>query len=117
MRGKKELNIQIGARLQAARERVNYTQEQLSELIGVTPNHLSAIERGASGISLDALQKICAVLGISADFVLFGEEKKEDETLALAKQLLRVPTNQRTGVRKVLSALLELTMNDKSSGK
>ena len=117
MRGKKSINIEVGNRLQLARERADYTQERLSELIGVTPNHLSAIERGASGISLEALQKICAVLGISADFVLFGEENREDESLALAKQLSRVPSNQRAGVRKVLSALLELTMNDKSSGK
>lgn len=110
MRGKKELNIQIGARLQTARERVGYTQERLSELIGVTPNHLSAIERGASGISLEALEKICPVLGVSADFILFGEEKGEDELLAMARQLARIPENKRGGVKKALSALLELTV-------
>lgn len=117
MRGKKQLNVAIGERLQLARERMDYTQEQLSELIGVTPNHLSAIERGASGISLEALQKICPVLGISADFILFGEETGEDELLAMTRQLARVPKNRRGGVKKVLSALLELTMTDKRSGK
>jgi len=110
VRGKKELNIQIGARLQTARERVGYTQERLSELIGVTPNHLRAIERGASGISLEALEKICPVLGVGADFILFGEEKGEDELLAMARQLARIPENKRGGVKKALSALLELTV-------
>ncbi len=110
MRGKKQLNVQLGVRLQTARERVGYTQEQLSELIGVTPNHLSAIERGASGISLEALQKICPVLGVSADFILFGEQAGEDELLAMAKQLTRVPQSKRGGVKKALSALLELAV-------
>ena len=109
MRGKKPINIDIGARLQLVREKAGYTQEKLSELIGVTPNHLSAIERGASGISIEALQKVCPVLGISADFVLFGEENGENELIALAKRLACVPQKSRNGVKKALYALLELT--------
>lgn len=112
MRGKKRLNIEIGQRLQFARERADYTQERLSELIGVTPNHLSAIERGASGMSLEALEKICPILGISADFILFGNEVEEDELLAMAKRLACVPQKRRSGVKKALSALLELTVVD-----
>lgn len=58
MRQKKEINVRIGANIQSARERAKYTQEELSEMIGVTPNHLSAIERGASGASLETIGSI-----------------------------------------------------------
>ena len=36
--------------LQKAPKQAGYTQDTLSEMLGMTPNHLSAIERGASGI-------------------------------------------------------------------
>ena len=54
MREKKDINIEIGGNIQVAREQAGYTQDTLSEMLGMTPNHLSAIERGASGISLEA---------------------------------------------------------------
>ena len=37
MRQKKQINVEIGANIQAAREKAGYTQEKLSELIGVSP--------------------------------------------------------------------------------
>lgn len=55
MREKKDINIEIGGNIQVAREQAGYTQDTLSEMLGMTPNHLSAIERGASGISLESL--------------------------------------------------------------
>ena len=63
MREKKDINIEIGGNIQVAREQAGYTQDTLSEMLGMTPNHLSAIERGASGISLEALQRLCRLLG------------------------------------------------------
>ena len=48
MREKKDINIEIGGNIQVAREQAGYTQDTLSEMLGMTPNHLSAIVRGAS---------------------------------------------------------------------
>ena len=109
MREKKAINIQIGANIQTARERANYTQEELSELLGLTPNHLSAIERGVSGISLDALQKLCRLLGISADTLLFGEPEADDEVLVLARQIAGLEPARRARVKRILSIVLELS--------
>ena len=36
---------------------------------------MSAIERGASGISLEALQRLCRLLGVSADRIIFGTDE------------------------------------------
>ena len=60
MREKKDINIEIGGNIQVAREQAGYTQDTLSEMLGMTPNHLSAIERGASGISLEP----CSVFAV-----------------------------------------------------
>lgn len=116
MRPKKELNIQVGANIQTARSKAGYTQEQMSELIGVTPNHLSAIERGVSGASLENIQKICKLLGISADHLIFGERQADDFATGLAEQLSKVDPEYRPQVQKVLSALLEV-VNTKKNDK
>ena len=41
MREKKDINIEIGGNIQVAREQAGYTQDTLSEMLGMTPNHLS----------------------------------------------------------------------------
>ena len=109
MRAKKEINVEIGFRIQQARERSGYTQEELSEIIGVTPNHLSAIERGASGISLESLQKLCRSLGISADSILFGTVQSEIGQPALAEKLSMIDPKYQKQFDKIIAAFLEIT--------
>ena len=83
MREKKDINIEIGGNIQVAREQAGYTQDTLSEMLGMTPNHLSAIERGASGISLEALQRLCRLLGVSADRISLGLTSQKRKPLRL----------------------------------
>ena len=47
MRAKKEINIQIGEQIKAARERAKMTQESLAERIEVSPQYVSDLERGS----------------------------------------------------------------------
>ena len=109
MRQKKQINVEIGANIQAAREKAGYTQEKLSELIGVSPNHMSAIERGVSAVSLDALRRICSLFGISADVIIFGKNEPSNEVNNLDQQLARIKPKYKPQVNKLLSALLELS--------
>lgn len=108
MRQRKDVNVQIGANVQALREYAGYTQDELSELIGITPNHLSAIERGVSGVSLENLQKLCRILGVSSDCIIFGTVPDNDE-IAIAHKIASIDAKYQKQVKKVLSALLELT--------
>ena len=49
MDSKKDINISIGGNIKKAREKAGLTQERLSELIGIGPKSLSAVERGTVG--------------------------------------------------------------------
>lgn len=90
MREKKLLNIQIGQNIKWCRESAGLTQEEFSELLEITPNHLSAIERGVSGISFEKLIKICTTLNVSADDLLLGvRDKNQVELLAKKMELLQ----------------------------
>ena len=105
---KKAINVEIGRNIQEERMRAGYTQEELSELLDLTPNHLSAIERGVSGASIETLQKLCRVLGISADTILFGKDGEDDRVLNMAAQIARIPPECRRQIEKAMAAMLEM---------
>ena len=59
----------IGKRIQQFRKKKGMTQEELSEIIDISPHYLSALERGIYNIKLETLVKILNTLDISADEV------------------------------------------------
>lgn len=69
-------------RIRKAREDAGYTREKFAELLDVSVSYMAEVERGRTGISLKMLIKICDVLGLSADYVLFGEKRCGDEQRA-----------------------------------
>lgn len=71
-------------RIRKAREDMGYTREKFAELLDVSVSYLAEVERGRTGISVKMLIKICNVLGLSSDYVLFGEDRDSD-TLLLNK--------------------------------
>lgn len=63
---------QMGQRILARRKALGLTQDDLAEMIGVTPPMISNLEQGKKAIRPDNLAKVCKALGISSDFVLYG---------------------------------------------
>ena len=108
MREKKEINIAVGNHIQLVREEAGYTQDTLSELLDITPNHLSAIERGVSGISLETLQRLGLRLGVSADRILFGLDAQEQEALAIARRITDLKPENRKQIQDLLSIILDM---------
>ncbi len=70
---------EIGERIKERRLELHLTREQFSELINVTPKFLSDIETGEKGFSIETLERLVKNLGLSADYILFGE--KENNSL------------------------------------
>ena len=66
-------------RIRKAREDAGYTRETFAELLDVSVSYMAEVERGRTGISVKMLIKICKVLGLSADYVLFGETRTDEE--------------------------------------
>ncbi len=65
-------------RIRKAREEMGYTREKFAEKLEVSVSYLAELERGRTGISVKLLIRVCDVLGLSADYILFGEERSED---------------------------------------
>ena len=60
----------IGSRIKAAREKKGLTQEALSEIVDLSPMHMSVIERGVKPTRLDTFIRIANALDVSADELL-----------------------------------------------
>jgi len=106
MKEKKDINMEVGARIKHERERAGLTQERFSELVGLGTKSVSAIERGTVGISLSALQKVCRVLSVSSDTLLFGETA-ENDVQELNARLGRLSPEQFSIAEDILNKLLE----------
>ena len=108
MREKKPINVRVGSNIRIEREHAGYTQEALSEILGITPNHLSAIERGVSGASLEMIETLCALFGIQSDSLIFGVQWQYDINSKLAAQFKKVKPEYQPQIHKIMTALLEI---------
>ena len=68
-----DIRKQIGWRIQEKRIEKGITAVDLSTYLNITANQVSRIERGCAGIDIYKLIVICKILGVSADYILFGE--------------------------------------------
>ena len=94
-------------RIRKAREDMGYTREKFAELLEVSVSYMAEVERGRTGISVKMLIKICRVLGLSADYILFGEVAGED-TLRMDR-IRRIDARYLPLLDKVMIELLALS--------
>lgn len=69
----KSLSTDMGMRIAEIRRSHNVTQEALSEMLDVTPKHISHTERGTSTLSLKNLIQFCEIFHCSMDYVVAGK--------------------------------------------
>jgi transcriptional regulator with XRE-family HTH domain len=101
MRKKDPEKVDIGRRFREAREKKGWTREQLAEVSDLSVPFLADLELGNTGVRLDRFQKLCKLLEVDADYVLFGEAPsslaaitamlrgRDEKTLRVAERTLR----------------------------
>lgn len=65
---------EVGLKIAYYRKKKGYTQTQLAEMVGISSNYLSLIERGNKGqsYSMETLFKIAEALEITVSELFFG---------------------------------------------
>lgn len=117
MQEKKPINIEIGQRIKEQREAAGLTQEAFSEMIGLGVKHVSAMERGAVGVSLTTLKTVCKVLAVSSDSILFGNTSSNNIN-ALQNRLERLSPKQYQIAESMMASLLEaFALNETNQSK
>lgn len=98
--------IEIGKRIMRRRKESGYTQEKLSEMMGISKNHLSGIERGKFNVTLETIFRLCNTLGRTPDYFLIGQiSATTDELTDLIRQLS--PKEQRLILRLIKTFVAE----------
>lgn len=67
-----ELMKAMGERIALGRQAMKWTQAELAEQMGVSTQMISNLEQGKKAIRPENLVRVCEVLHLSADEVLFG---------------------------------------------
>lgn len=86
---------------------MGYTREQFAEKLDVSVSYMAEVERGRTGVSVKMLIKICDLLGLSADYILFGTDR-DDDTMILDK-IHRIDDKYIPLLNRIITELLALS--------
>lgn len=90
----------IGRRIAMRREQIKLKQNALAEIVGISNNYLSSIERGKEKPSLEILVRLCNALRVTPDYLLMGNMYSNN-----------VPSNITDGLRLCSDDDLKLISN------
>lgn len=101
--------IAVGNRIKEAREQAHLTQEDLAEIIDISPTHMSVIERGAKTPRLDTFVKIVNALKLSSDALLQDVVTPVSDSIVaeLSVRMGSLPPKEQTRILNAIRALTE----------
>ena len=101
--------IWLGNRIREARERQHLTQEYLSELVDISPTHMSVIERGVKGMKLSTFIRMANSLGVSADELLQDVVDHSTESISgeLYDMIQQLPKTEQQKILYCIKAYIE----------
>lgn len=74
-----EEKMESAFRLRQIRESADLTQEQFSEILGISVSAYKKVESGENQVSLASIRKLYKEMNVSADYILFGKNRGMDE--------------------------------------
>ena len=113
MRKRDLKRIEMGRRFRQAREQHGWSREALAERAELSVSFIADLELGNTGTRLENFVRLCQILGLNADYVLFGETVAPIQRIA---DLLR-DQDEKTArlAEQVVAALLQALDEQESS--
>ena len=98
---------EMGQRIKKRRKELKFTQEAIAEELNISVKHLSEVERGIAGLSVENLIRLSDILGVSIDFIVKGAVDR-DRWYALIADLDKVPPEKEHLIKSLLTTGIEL---------
>ena len=102
----------IGKRLQTRRKEMGLRQEKLAEMTDISRTHISSLERGLDGFSVETLITICDALEITPDYLLLGTSHGYNVARDVYDSLKLIPEEDLRMIQNNVEFLIE--KNNKS---
>lgn len=97
----------IGGRIKELRTAKGLQQEELADMVGITRESLSRMERNKVSSSIETLQRICDALGVSLrHFFNAPESELPPEVRSIAKSVMSLNEEQRRTLDRFLRSLV-----------
>jgi transcriptional regulator with XRE-family HTH domain len=115
-RAARDVDRQVGAHMRERRIMLGLNQQQMAELIGVTPQQLHKYEKGLNRVSAGRLYSIAQALGVEVSYFFEGLQTagrfvpspQQRMLLELAGNFLSIPVPEhRTAIVALARALAE----------
>ena len=102
------IDKRIGRRIKECRERLGLTQEQFAEKVGMAPNYISTVERGASFPRCENLITIINGLGVTADSIFCDviDQPTEYQRSRLSRELGDLPPEAQKRVLQMVELMI-----------
>lgn len=97
---------EIGMRVSTRRKELHLTQEQVAEKMDVSVQMVSNLELGRKAIRPENLVKICAILGVSADYILTGNHS-DKELLELSLKVAKLSSKHQWIIEQLVDSLID----------
>ena len=104
---KQEMQALFGLRIQQARKEQHMTREELADRVGISTTFCANLECGNKMMSVETLDKLSEVLGVSTDF-LMGKTSDNSRIQNIVLMLKDQPEEVITFVEK----MVPLCIND-----
>ncbi len=99
----------LGEHIRRARLEKGLSQENLAELLDITPTHIKHIESGHRKPSVEVLLKLASQLNMSVDNLVFQTENPENQMIRQIENLL--PRCSKRDLNIVLDILNSMLKN------
>ena len=108
------IDKRIGKRIKQRREQIGLTQEQFAEKLGVAPNYISTIERGASFPRCEKLIAIINGLETSADAIFCDviDHTTEYRASILSQKLQALPPADQKRILEIVEFMIQQAENE-----
>lgn len=108
-------NILVGERIKKQRLLNGYSRETLSEIVGITPRFCYDLELGLKSMSLHTLKKLSLALNVSADYLLFGTQNKNEAYYSAISLLLTCPISKLPHLEQIMSHYIQAVKSDETA--
>ncbi|MFR2692623.1 MAG: helix-turn-helix domain-containing protein [Enterocloster bolteae] len=71
---------EIASKLRTAREKAGYKQEDIANILGVTPQKVSSFETGRTRVDVDTLVTLCKLYNVDANDIM-GHSSNQKNSL------------------------------------
>lgn len=99
----------MNERLKYSIKNSKYNQKQIAEIIKTSQNTLSSYMTGKAAITVEMLSKICELLNVSIEWVVYGKEKEQlnEREKELINNYRQLPEKEKIKIEGIIEFVLD----------